>query len=68
MPAPQSSTHDESQQTLVLRQHGTGGKVRLLGISKRGDWYLRTFCDILQRERGCSPWRTHHTIIGYVSI
>lgn len=27
---------------LVPRQTGTGGKVRLLGISKRGDMYLRT--------------------------
>ncbi|MEY2341306.1 IS110 family transposase [Acidithiobacillus sp. IBUN Pt1247-S3] len=27
---------------LVPRQRGTGGKVRLLGISKRGDTYLRT--------------------------
>ncbi|MBW9248256.1 MAG: IS110 family transposase [Acidithiobacillus ferriphilus] len=27
---------------LVPRQSGTGGKVRLLGISKRGDVYLRT--------------------------
>ncbi len=27
---------------LVPRQKGTGGKVRLLGISKRGDTYLRT--------------------------
>jgi len=27
---------------LVPRQSGTGGKVRLLGISKRGDSYLRT--------------------------
>jgi len=27
---------------LVPRQVGTGGKVRLLGISKRGDTYLRT--------------------------
>lgn len=27
---------------LVPRQSGTGGKVRLLGISKRGDKYLRT--------------------------
>jgi transposase len=26
---------------LVPRQHGTGGKTRLLGISKRGDKYLR---------------------------
>ena len=27
---------------LVPRQHSTGGKDRLLGISKRGDVYLRT--------------------------
>lgn len=27
---------------LVPRQHSTGGKTRLLGISKRGDTYLRT--------------------------
>ena len=27
---------------LVPRQHSTGGKPRLLGISKRGDTYLRT--------------------------
>jgi len=27
---------------LVPRQHSTGGKARLLGISKRGDTYLRT--------------------------
>jgi transposase len=27
---------------LVPRQSGTGGRVRLLGISKRGDTYLRT--------------------------
>jgi transposase len=27
---------------LVPRQAGTGGRVRLLGISKRGDPYLRT--------------------------
>ena len=27
---------------LVPRQHSTGGKTRLLGISKRGDSYLRT--------------------------
>ena len=29
---------------LVPRQHSTGGKPRLLGISKRGDVYLRTLC------------------------
>lgn len=27
---------------LVPRQHSTGGKSKLLGISKRGDTYLRT--------------------------
>uniref|UniRef100_UPI0010F6EF00 transposase n=1 Tax=Escherichia albertii TaxID=208962 RepID=UPI0010F6EF00 len=27
---------------LVPRQSGSGGKIRLLGISKRGDTYLRT--------------------------
>lgn len=27
---------------LVPRQTGSGGKIRLLGISKRGDKYLRT--------------------------
>jgi transposase len=27
---------------LVPRQHSSGGRVRLLGISKRGDRYLRT--------------------------
>jgi len=27
---------------LVPRQSGTGGRIRLLGISKRGDPYLRT--------------------------
>ncbi|NBQ70904.1 MAG: IS110 family transposase [Nitrosomonadaceae bacterium] len=27
---------------LVPRQSGTGGKIKLLGISKRGDTYLRT--------------------------
>lgn len=27
---------------LVPRQHSTGGKTKLLGISKRGDTYLRT--------------------------
>jgi transposase len=27
---------------LVPRQHSTGGKSNLLGISKRGDCYLRT--------------------------
>ena len=27
---------------LVPRQHGTGGRIRLMGISKHGDTYLRT--------------------------
>jgi transposase len=32
----------KSGRELVPRQTGTGGRVRLLGISKRGDRYLRT--------------------------
>lgn len=30
---------------LVPKQHSSGGKDRLLGISKRGDGYLRTLFD-----------------------
>ena len=38
---------------LVLCQHGTGGKVRLLGISKRGNRHLHTLlvhgaCSVVQ--------------------
>uniref|UniRef100_UPI0010CC0FF8 IS110 family transposase n=1 Tax=Escherichia coli TaxID=562 RepID=UPI0010CC0FF8 len=48
---------------LVPRQTGSGGKIRLLGISKRGDPYLRTLfihgaraAALLTREPG--PWIT----------
>jgi transposase len=39
---------------LVPRQSGTGGRVRLLGISKRGDTYLRTLL-----IHGARAVRTH---------
>ncbi|EDI7542108.1 IS110 family transposase [Salmonella enterica] len=48
---------------LVPRQTGSGGKIRLLGISKRGDKYLRTLfihgaraAALLTKEPG--PWIT----------
>jgi len=47
---------------LVPRQTGTGGRVRQLGISKRGDAYLRTLLmhgarSIVRSERSTSwPW------------
>ena len=47
---------------LVPRQTGTGGKVRQLGISKRGDAYLRTLLmhgarSIVRSNRGSAwPW------------
>lgn len=46
---------------LVPRQVGTGGKVKLLGISKRGDTYLRTLLihgarSVLNRSKTLSPW------------
>ena len=45
----------------VPRQSGTGGKVRLLGISKRGDSYLRAMIihcarAVTARERIQPPW------------
>jgi transposase len=39
---------------LVPRQHSTGGKPRLLGISKRGDVYLRTL--LVHGARSCLRW------------
>ena len=39
---------------LVPRQHSTGGKGRLLGISKRGDSYLRTL--LMHGERATMRW------------
>lgn len=48
---------------LVPKQTGSGGKVRLLGISKRGDTYLRTLfihgarsASLLAKDPG--PWIT----------
>lgn len=46
---------------LALGQSGTGGKVRLLGISKRGDTYLRTLLihgarAVLTHAKEPGPW------------
>jgi len=46
---------------LVPRQSGTGGRVKLLGISKRGDGYLRKLLvhgarTVLFRSKTVSPW------------
>jgi hypothetical protein len=48
---------------LVPRQEGTGGKVKLLGISKRGDKYVRTLLvhgarSVLLRKGQSSDWQT----------
>jgi len=39
---------------LVPRQHSTGGKARLLGISKHGDLYLRKL--LVHGARSCLRW------------
>jgi transposase len=49
---------------LVPRQSGTGGRVRLLGISKRGDTYLRTLLihgarAVLTHSKTPSEWITN---------
>ena len=46
---------------LVPRQSGTGGRVKLLGISKRGDVYLRTLLihgarSVIQHQKKKAPW------------
>jgi transposase len=46
---------------LIPRQTGSGGKVRLLGVSKRGDTYLRTLLihgarAVLLHAKAPSPW------------
>lgn len=46
---------------LVPRQSGTGGRVKLLGISKRGDVYLRTLLihgarAVITRGKKYEPW------------
>jgi transposase len=48
---------------LVPRQQGTGGRIRLLGISKRGDTYLRTLLihgarSALTHAKHPDPWVT----------
>jgi len=48
---------------LVPRQTGTGGRIRLLGISKRGDTYLRTLLihgarSVLTHTKEPAPWIT----------
>ena len=48
----------------VPRQTGTGGRIRLLGISKRGDTYLRTLLihgarAVLTHAKDPEPWITH---------
>ena len=46
---------------LVPRQHGSGGKVSLFGISKRGDTYLRTLLIHGARSVMHAAERTQHT-------
>ena len=46
---------------IVPRQHGTGGRVRLGAISKRGDPYLRTLLihgarSVIAKSKHHSPW------------
>jgi transposase len=46
---------------IVPRQSGTGGRVKLLGISKRGDVYLRTLLihgarAVINRRQEPDPW------------
>lgn len=46
---------------LVPRQSGTGGRVKLLGISKRGDVYLRTLLchgarSVITHQKEPGPW------------
>ncbi|MDD5273639.1 MAG: IS110 family transposase [Methylovulum sp.] len=48
---------------LVPRQSGTGGRIRLLGISKRGDTYMRTLLihgarSVLLNAKAPDPWVT----------
>lgn len=48
---------------LVPRQTGSGGRIRLLGISKRGDTYLRTLLihgarSVLTHAKEPAPWIT----------
>jgi transposase len=64
---------------LVPRQHSTGGKQTLLGISKRGNCYLRKLfvqgarAVLKYRDKQCSglrhcltelSWRSHYNVVG----
>lgn len=63
---------------IVPRQRSTGGRPRLLGISKRGDSYLRTLLihgaraviGVAQRNPGADPWlsgllaRRHKNVVA----
>ena len=63
---------------IVPRQHSTGGKATLFGISKRGDAYLRTLLihgaralvRIAERNPGADPWlkkmlaRRHKNVVA----
>ena len=49
---------------LVPRHTGTGGRIRLMGISKRGDTYLRTLLihgarSVLTHAKDPGPWAEH---------
>jgi transposase len=59
---------------LVPGQTGSGGKTKLLGISKRGDTYLRTLLthgarNVLNRSKNLGQWteqlskRKHHNVV-----
>ena len=49
---------------LVPRQHTTGGKAKLLGISKRGNKYLR-FSSSTAPGRPCRPWPRVRRRLGH---
>ena len=58
---------------LVPRQVGTGGKVKLLGISKRGDTYLRTLLihgarSVLWNSKELPPWAASATRHRHVNV
>ena len=52
---------------LVPRQHSSGGKTVLLGISKRGDRYLRTLF-IHGHARQCAPWKDERIYVAFRSV
>lgn len=57
---------------LVPKQRGTGGQVSLLGISKRGDTYLRTLLVqgarvVLRHAKDPDPWLEQLCTAGLVA-